>query len=183
VSATAPSTPYIGRPLRRREDGKLLTGKGRYTDDIKIPGTLRLAILRSPHARAIITRVDLSAARAAAGVRLVVSGADLMSKIGNIKPNWVIPGTAVPERPVLAVDRVRFVGECVALAVAETSEAAQDALEYRTGGSDYARKGLVKPQHKQRLRYSWILAMCAWWSDDRPCLLRANDGHLTASWS
>ena len=128
MSAVAPSTPYIGQSLRRREDGKLLTGKGRYTDDIKIPGTLWLAILRSPHAHAIITRVDLSAARAAAGVRLVLAGADLVGN-GNIKPNWIIPGTAVPERPVMAVDRVRFVGECVALAVAETSEAAQDALE------------------------------------------------------
>ena len=129
MSAVAPSTPYIGQSLRRREDGKLLTGKGRYTDDIKIPGTLWLAILRSPHAHAIITRVDLLAARAVAGVRLVLAGIDLVGKIGNIKPNWIIPGTAVPERPVLAVDRVRFVGECVALAVAETSEAAQDALE------------------------------------------------------
>jgi carbon-monoxide dehydrogenase large subunit len=123
MSAAAPSKPYVGQPLRRREDGKLLTGKGRYTDDIKIPGTLWLAILRSRHAHAIITRVDLSAARAAAGVRLVVAGADLVGKIGNIKPNWIIPGTAVPERPVMAVGRVRFVGECVALAVVETSEA------------------------------------------------------------
>jgi len=129
MSAPAPLRPYVGRPLRRREDGKLLTGKGRYTDDIKIPGTLWLAILRSPHAHAIITRVDLLAARAVAGVRLVLAGIDLVGKIGNIKPNWIIPGTAVPERPVMAVDRVRFVGECVALAVAETSEAAQDALE------------------------------------------------------
>jgi aerobic carbon-monoxide dehydrogenase large subunit len=81
MSATAPSRPYVGRPLRRREDGKLLTGKGRYTDDIKIPGTLWLAILRSPHAHAIITRVDLSAARAAAGVRLVLASADLVGRL------------------------------------------------------------------------------------------------------
>jgi carbon-monoxide dehydrogenase large subunit len=122
-------TPYIGRPLRRREDHKFLTGKGRYVDDIKLPGTLHLAILRSVHAHAVITGIDVSSARAAPGVRLVLPGADFSGKIGSIKPNWVIPGTVVPDRPVMAVDRVRFVGECVALVVAETREAAHDALE------------------------------------------------------
>ena len=122
-------TAYVGRPLRRREDFRFLTGRGRYVDDIKLSGTLHLAILRSPHAHAIITSVDLSAAKAAAGVRLALAGADLPEKIRNIKPNWVIPGTVVPDRPVIAIDRVRFVGECVALVVAETREAAYDALE------------------------------------------------------
>jgi aerobic carbon-monoxide dehydrogenase large subunit len=122
-------TAYVGRPLRRREDFRFLTGKGRYVDDIKLAKTLHLAILRSPHAHAIITGVDLSAAKAAAGVRLALAGADLPRKIGSIKPNWVIPGTMVPDRPVIAIDRVRFVGECVALVVAETREAAYDALE------------------------------------------------------
>jgi len=122
-------TAYVGRPLRRREDFRFLTGKGRYVDDIKLANTLHLAILRSPHAHAIITGVDLSAAKAAAGVRLALAGADLPRKIGSIKPNWVIPGTMVPDRPVIAIDRVRFVGECVALVVAETREAAYDALE------------------------------------------------------
>jgi aerobic carbon-monoxide dehydrogenase large subunit len=122
-------TPYIGRSLRRREDRKFLTGTGRYVDDIKLPGTCYLAILRSPHAHALITGIDLSAARAAAGVRHALAGADLMGKIGNIKPNWLIPGTVVPDRPVMAVDVVRFVGECVALVVAESREAAYDALE------------------------------------------------------
>jgi len=123
------TTPYIGRSLRRREDYKFLTGKGRYVDDINLPGTLYLAILRSPHAHARITGIDLSAARATAGVRLALAGPDLIGKIGNIKPNWVIPGTLVPNRPVMAVDTVRFVGECVALVVAETREAAWDALD------------------------------------------------------
>ena len=99
------TTPYIGRSLRRREDYKFLTGKGRYVDDINLPGTLYLAILRSPHAHARITGIDLSAARATAGVRLALAGPDLSGKIGNIKPNWVIPGTLVPNRPVMAVDR------------------------------------------------------------------------------
>jgi carbon-monoxide dehydrogenase large subunit len=126
----APSIlPYVGQSLRRREDIKFITGNGRYVDDIKLSGMLHLAILRSPHAHALITGVDLSAARTAAGVRLALAGADLSGMIGNIKPNWVVPGTVVPDRPVVAVDRVRFVGECVALTVAETREAAYDALE------------------------------------------------------
>ena len=83
----------------------------RYVDDINLRGILCLAILRSAHAHALITDVDLSTARAAAGVRLALAGADLSGEIGNIKPNWVVPGTVVPERPVMAVDRVRFVGE------------------------------------------------------------------------
>jgi carbon-monoxide dehydrogenase large subunit len=125
MSDAASSMPYIGRPLRRVEDRKFLTGRGRYVDDIKLPGMLHLAILRSPHAHAVITKVDLSAA----GARLVLGGADLAGKVTMIKPNWVLPGTLVPDRPVLAIDRVRFVGEGVALAVAETREAALDALE------------------------------------------------------
>lgn len=124
----APAIAYIGQSLRRREDFKFITGRGRYTDDLKEPGMLHLAILRSPHAHAVINRVDLTAARAAPGVRLVLSGADLAGKIGSIVPNWIIPGTKVPDRPVVAIDRVRFVGECVALVVAETQGMAHDAV-------------------------------------------------------
>ncbi|HWZ67999.1 MAG TPA: molybdopterin cofactor-binding domain-containing protein [Stellaceae bacterium] len=129
MTDNAQSTPYVGQSLRRREDIKSVTGNGHYVDDIKLPGMLYLAIHRSPHAHALITGVGLSAARAATGMRLALAGADLIVRIGNIKPNWVIPGTVVPDRPVMAVERVRFVGECVALVVAETREAARDALE------------------------------------------------------
>lgn len=127
MTETAP-IKYMGQPLRRREDFKFITGKGRYTDDIKSPGMLHMAILRSQHAHAIITRIDLSAAQAAPGVRLALSGADLAGKIGSIVPNWIIPGTKVPDRLVVAIDRVRFVGECVALVVAETQAMAHDAV-------------------------------------------------------
>ena len=122
-------TAYIGQALRRREDFKFVTGRACYVDDVKVPGMLHLAVLRSPHAHAIITRVDLGAAKPAPGVRLVTSGADLAGKIGAIVPNWIMPGSKVPERPVVAVDRVRFVGECVALVVAESRAQAYDALE------------------------------------------------------
>ena len=89
---------------------------------------LHMAVLRSPHAHAVIRQIDLSAAKAAPGVRLALSGADLAGKIGSIVPNWIIPGTKVPDRPVVAIDRVRFVGECVALVVAETQALADDAV-------------------------------------------------------
>ncbi len=124
----AVATKYVGQPLRRREDFKFVTGKGRYTDDIKTPGMLHMAVLRSPHAHAIIRHVDLAAAMAAPGVHLALCGADLTGKIGSIVPNWIMPGTNVPDRPVVAVGRVRFVGECVALVVAETQAMAQDAI-------------------------------------------------------
>jgi carbon-monoxide dehydrogenase large subunit len=119
--------PYIGQPLKRREDRRLLVGKGRYVDDIKLPGMLHMVVVRSPHAHADIRSVDLAAARAAPGVRLVLSGKDLAGKIGAIVPNWVLPGTKVPFRPVVATERVRFVGECVALVVAESLSQAYDA--------------------------------------------------------
>jgi carbon-monoxide dehydrogenase large subunit len=120
--------PYIGKPLTRREDFRLITGKGRYVDDIRVSGMLHMAVLRSPHAHADILSVDLAAATAAPGVHLALSGKDLVGKIGAIMPNWIIPGTKVPHRPVVAVDRVRFVGECVALVVAETLAQAFDAI-------------------------------------------------------
>ena len=124
----AAASTYIGQPLRRREDFKFITGKGRYVDDIKVPGMLHMAVLRSPHAHAVIKRIDLTAAKAAPGVRVALSGADLVGKIGPIAPNWIIPGTKVPVRPVVALDRVRFVGECVALVVAQTQALAYDAV-------------------------------------------------------
>jgi len=120
--------PLIGQPLRRREDRKLLVGRGRYVDDIKLPGMLHMAILRSPHAHATISSIDLSHAKVAPGVRLVLSSEALADRIGPIVPNWIIPGSRVPVRPVIATDRVRFVGECVALVVAETLAQAYDAV-------------------------------------------------------
>ena len=126
--STALASRYIGQPLKRREDFRLLTGKGRYVDDIKLPRMLHMAILRSPHAHAEIRTVDLTAARTAPGVRLALSGKDLDGKLGPIAPNWVMPGSMVPHRSVVAIDRVRFVGECVALVVADTLAQAYDAV-------------------------------------------------------
>jgi aerobic carbon-monoxide dehydrogenase large subunit len=104
---TKHAKPYVGQPLRRREDRRLLSGKGRYVDDIQVRGMLHVAILRSPHAHAIIASVDLSAARASAGVRLALAGADLLGKVGSIKPNWVLPGTSVPASSAWPIARMR----------------------------------------------------------------------------
>jgi aerobic carbon-monoxide dehydrogenase large subunit len=120
--------PYVGKPLKRREDFKLLVGKGRYVDDIRLRGMLHMVVARSPHAHALIKAIDLTAARAAPGVRLTLSGSDLAGKIGPIVPNWILPGTKVPFRPVVATDRVRFVGESVAVVVAESLSEAYDAV-------------------------------------------------------
>ena len=88
---------HIGQPLRRREDLKLLAGKGRYVDDVRLPGMLHMAILRSPHAHAQINSVDLSAAKVAPGVRLVLSGKALVGT-RPYDPN-VTPSADSADRP------------------------------------------------------------------------------------
>ncbi len=125
----------VGQAIRRVEDERFLTGTGRYTDDIAAPGQAVLYVLRSPHAHATITALDASAARAAPGVIGVLTAADLAAmKVGPL-PVGAVPrgpdgGTAKPPpRPVLAKDRVRYVGEPVAAIVAETLDQAKDAAE------------------------------------------------------
>ena len=119
----------------RVEDQRLLLGQGRYTDDITLPGTLYGAVLRSPHAAARITRIETAAAQAAPGVHAVYTGADLAADgIGPIPcavPLSNRDGTARRDalHPALAVDTVRYVGDPVAFVVADSAEAARDALE------------------------------------------------------
>ena len=123
--------PYLGR----REDPRLLTGAGRYTSDWNLPGQLHGVFLRAEHAHAEITGLDASAALAAPGVVAVLTGTDTLAA-GFHRTQALLPykgrgGEAlkVPPRPALAVGRVRFVGEPVALVVAETVAQAQDAAE------------------------------------------------------
>ena len=115
--------------VRRREDLRFITGRGRYVDDVKVTGLLHMAVLRSSHAHATIARIDLSRARRRTASGLHCRARSLSGKIGAIVPNWIIPGTKVPHRPVIAIDRVRFVGECVAIVVADQLEQALSALE------------------------------------------------------
>jgi len=132
----------IGQPVRRKEDARLLTGKGRFGDDVTLPGMAHAVIARSPHAHARIVSVDKRAALAAPGALAVLTGVDyLAAGLGLIPHN---PGLSAPPDvqarlcggpPIatrhypLPVDRVRFVGEPVALVVAESIAEAKDAAE------------------------------------------------------
>ena len=123
----------IGQPVRRMEDGRFLTGAGRYVGDIDLPRQLHGVFLRSPHAHATIRSLDVSAARAMPGVALVATAAD-MKDIGGISADAGLKNkdgsdSARPMRWPLATGRVRHVGEAIALVAAETVEQAKDALE------------------------------------------------------
>ncbi|HWG60432.1 MAG TPA: xanthine dehydrogenase family protein molybdopterin-binding subunit [Streptosporangiaceae bacterium] len=121
--------PWTGRPSRRVEDAHLLTGAGCFVDDIALPGMLHLVAVRSPHAHAGVARIDLSAARQWPGVRAAVSLADL-GGLGRLPIMTDNGAQAAPVPiPVLAGERVRFVGEPVAAVLAESRAAAVDAAE------------------------------------------------------
>ena len=120
---------YAGTRVARVEDARLLTGAGTYVDDISLPGMLHASFVRSPFARATIRGIDTSAARAVPGVRAVFTAADLNV---DVKEQWHTSiGRASPEtpRPPLADGEVRFVGDPVALVVAESLSLAEDAAE------------------------------------------------------
>ncbi|MDP6352031.1 MAG: xanthine dehydrogenase family protein molybdopterin-binding subunit [Alphaproteobacteria bacterium] len=123
----------IGQSVPRKEDPRLLTGRGRFVDDRNLPDQLHAHILRSPHAHARIARLDVGGARSAAGVVAVATGADLAADgIGGppcvFMPEDSPPGYA-PPYPALAQGRVRHVGEGIAMVVAETANEAADAAE------------------------------------------------------
>src|SRR6516162_7258127 len=140
MPASAKVANGIGQPVRRKEDFRLLTGRGRFGDDLVLPGQVHTAFVRSPHAHARIVAVDKTAALAAPGVLAVLTGADYAAAgLGPIPHN---PGLTAPPDvqarltngpPIatrhypLPADRARFVGEPVALVVAETIAAAKDA--------------------------------------------------------
>jgi carbon-monoxide dehydrogenase large subunit len=118
---------------RRSEDGPLLTGRGRFTDDLDAPGQTHAVFVRSQVAHAVIQRVDATAARALPGVLAILTGADARADgLGAIPPAASFPGrggTPLASAPIppLAVDRVRYVGEAVAIVIAETPAQAADA--------------------------------------------------------
>ena len=125
----------IGQSVRRVEDQRFITGRGRYVDDIDLPHQCYGAVIYSPHAHARIRRVDASKAKAAPGVLAVLTGADAAAeKLGAITPFLMPEMLGAPKGyrtfwPVLATDKVRFVGERVAFVVAETGAQARDAAE------------------------------------------------------
>jgi len=138
--------PYIGRPMPRLEDARLITGKGRYTDDFSYPNEVHAAFVRSPHPHARIVRIDAAPARALPGVLAVYTAEDYAAAGGRGIKHFALPADAhdvkkssfhdwsgppafeMPQ-PVLAADRARYVGEPVAMVVAETAALARDAAE------------------------------------------------------
>jgi carbon-monoxide dehydrogenase large subunit len=125
----------VGQPVLRVEDPKLLKGEGRYTDDVNVPGQAYAVMVRGRYAHGTIRRVDVAAARKMPGVLGAYTAADLAAGgIGPIKCGMMVQGRdgkpwLTPPRPVLAGEKVRFVGEAVAFVVAQTRAQAKDAAE------------------------------------------------------
>ncbi|MBX9618427.1 MAG: xanthine dehydrogenase family protein molybdopterin-binding subunit [Hyphomicrobiales bacterium] len=125
----------IGASVKRKEDQRFITGSGQYTDDVSRPGHVHAYFLRSPHAHAVIRRLDIAAAKAAPGVLGVFTGDDLAAdKIGGLICGWMIhskDGSAMKAgaHPALAQGKVRYVGDHVAVVIAETLAEARDGAE------------------------------------------------------
>ena len=126
--------PHIGESVRRKEDYRFLTGSGQYTDDINLPNQRYAVFVRSPHAHATIKSVDTAQAAAMPGVARVFTGADIAGKMNGLPCGWLITSTdgqpmKEPPHPVLAQGKVRYVGDQVAMVVADTLEQARNAAE------------------------------------------------------
>ncbi|WP_455279387.1 xanthine dehydrogenase family protein molybdopterin-binding subunit [Cupriavidus necator] len=125
----------VGAPVKRKEDFRYLTGSGQYTDDIVLPQQSYAFFLRSPHAHARIRSIDKAGALASPGVIAVLTGDELAAdKVGGLPCGWLIhsiDGSPMkePPHPVIAHDKVRHVGDQVALVIAETLQQARDAAE------------------------------------------------------
>jgi carbon-monoxide dehydrogenase large subunit len=138
----------IGEALARLEDERFLKGEARYVGDLKLPDMLHAAFVRSVYAHGLLHGIDVGAARSAPGVRAVLTGADLEGEIGPF-PVFGRDADLVPVlHPVLAGDRVRYVGEAVALVVADTAEQAADAAEWVTVEVEEL-PALVEPREAQ----------------------------------
>jgi carbon-monoxide dehydrogenase large subunit len=119
----------VGARMKRREDPALLQGLGQYVDDIPLAGTLHAAFLRSPYAHARLTGLHVEAARQHPGVVAVLTGDDILGKVGTIPCVAAAPGLKLPVQHALAVGKVGFVGQPVAVVVAESPATAHDAVE------------------------------------------------------
>jgi carbon-monoxide dehydrogenase large subunit len=121
------ATSLVGSRIKRREDPRLIMGRGTYVDDIQLPRMTYAAILRSPYAHARIRSINVDKAKALPGVVAVITGADLQGK--NVPCGWTLPDIKVAPHPALAVGKVRYTGDAVAVVVAEERYLARDALD------------------------------------------------------
>ncbi len=118
---------FIGQPIARREDRRLVMGGGRYVDNHSTPADLHLVMVRATRAHARIVNIDVSRAQVAPGVVKVVTGRDALSRWQPIAPSVQMDGLNMPHRHAMAVDKVIFFGEPVAFVLAATPEQAEDA--------------------------------------------------------
>ncbi|MFK7775386.1 MAG: xanthine dehydrogenase family protein molybdopterin-binding subunit [Saprospiraceae bacterium] len=127
-------TKYIGKSVKRVEDKRFITGQGKYTDDIKMPGMVYAYILRSPYAHATVNSINTDAAKNAEGVVAVYTGADIPEAIAGVPCGWQVDfknGDTMkePPHPLLVRKKVRHVGDGVAIIIAATRANAKDASE------------------------------------------------------
>jgi carbon-monoxide dehydrogenase large subunit len=126
--------PHIGEAVKRKEDYRFLTGAGNYTDDINLANQRVAVFVRSPHAHANIKSVNVAKAEAMPGVTKVFTGKDVEGKMGGLPCGWLITSTngepmKEPPHPILAQGKVRYVGDHVAMVVADTLDQAKNAAE------------------------------------------------------
>src|SRR5256884_6696083 len=126
--ASATEERMFGKSIKRREDPRFITGRGSYTDDLKLTGMTYAAFVRSPHAHARIRKIDVTKAKAHPGVVAFSTGKD-MTGVNSLPCGWLLPDLKVPPHPPLAVDTARYVGDPVAIVIAESPDAAVDAAE------------------------------------------------------
>ncbi|MGH2520828.1 MAG: hypothetical protein ACRDF8_13540, partial [Chloroflexota bacterium] len=120
---------YIGQSIKRNEDPRLITGRGAFSDDVEVPGTLYAAFARSPHGHARIVSIDTAAAKTAPGVEAVITGHDLQG-VPPIPVGFAPPtAPAVPPNHVLPTEKVVYVGQAVAAVIARDPYQAQDAAQ------------------------------------------------------
>src|SRR5262252_2968801 len=159
---------FLGARVRRKEDPRFLTGRGLYTDDVRLHGTVHAAFVRSPHAHATIRTIDLDAARAYPGVVGVYTGTDLVEAgVNGIPVGWLLPELKPSNHHAIAVDKVHYVGEAVAVVVADSPYAARDAAELiavdydpRPAVADVeqamaARAAIVRTDGKDNVCFRW----------------------------
>jgi aerobic carbon-monoxide dehydrogenase large subunit len=171
---SAKPTGPIGSRIERKEDARFLTGAGQYTDDVVLPHQTYATFVRSPHAHARIRGIRTDAAREAPGVLAVYTGADIPAAVGGLPCGWLITGTdgkpmKEPKHPILAQGKVRYVGDAVAIVIAERPEQAKEAaglvdVDYETLPAvvdvrDALRKGAsaVHDEAPDNVCYVWAL--------------------------
>ena len=129
------ATPYIGVSIKRKEDYRFLTGAGNYTDDVAMPHQTHACFVRSPHAHAKIKSIKKDKALKAPGVVAIFTGEDLAAaKVNGLPCGWLITDVngqpmKEPPHPCLAQGKARYVGDHVAVVIAETQQQARDAAE------------------------------------------------------